>query len=348
MATSPVLDRDARAHTTGSIVRVIHRSAAGEIDLDWPFDRIGEALADPGSTLWVDIETSESDLPRIEALLRDVFHFHPLAIEDALSETHVPKLDDWGEYLYLVFQTLECTASNGVLLSHELDLFLGANYLISCHGVPMDPVASLRRQLERDPSRMNQGADHLLYLLLDAGVDNYMTAIDSLDQQIDEAQEEVFDSATPETLQKIFRVKRSAVKIHRVIAPQREVVNRLARDAYPQIDGPDRVYFRDIYDHLVRLHDISESLRDLVSGALDTYLSAMSNRTNEIMKTLTLVTVMFLPMSFLAGFFGMNFFGENLVLPFRMPRVAFFVLNVLMMATTPVVLWIWAKRRGWF
>ena len=329
-------------------IRIVHRSANGDLSFDMPVDRIPEALADPSTLLWVDIERPELDLVRIESLFRDVFKFHPLAIEDALQETHVPKLDDWGDYLYLVFHGLDFDPKSDHLILHELDLFLGNNYLVSCHAVPMKPVETLLRQLERDPERASKGPDHLLYHLLDQGTDDYLKAIEHLDETIDAAQEEVFAAPTPATLQQIFRIKRSAVKVHRIIAPQREVMNRLARDSYKQIDGPDRVYFRDVYDHLVRLHDISETLRDLITGALDTYLSAISNRTNEIMKTLTLVTVMFLPMSFLAGFFGMNFFGENLVLPFGLPRLTLFWINLGVMLSTPVGLFIWARRRGWF
>lgn len=329
-------------------IHVIYRSPAGELDLDFPVDRIAEAVADPNATLWVDIEHPEHDEPAIERLFREVFHFHPLAIEDALAETHVPKIDDWGDYLYLVFHSLEYDPVIGDMRLHELDLFLGRNYLVTCHAVPMKPIESLRRQIERDPERCARGPDHLLYHILDQGTDDYLSVIKDLDEAIDAAQEEVFDAPTPATLQQIFRIKRAAVKVHRIIAPQREVLNRLARDSYAQIDAPDRVYFRDVYDHLVRLHDISETLRDLISGALDTYLSAISNRTNEIMKTLTLVTVMFLPMSFLAGFFGMNFFGDNLLLPFGLPRLTLFVINFGVMVATPVGLWIWARKRGWF
>lgn len=329
-------------------IRIFHRDAAGKIDMNWPFDKIGEAITDQTCTLWVDIERPDLDLPRIEALFRDVFAFHPLAIEDALKESHVPKLDDWGNYLYLVFHGLDFDPDTDHLRLHELDLFLGMNYLVSCHAVPMKPIDTLRRQIERDPERGCKGPDHLLYHILDLGTEEYLSAITHLDEAIDTAQEEVFEAPTPETLQQIFRVKRSAVKVHRILSPQREVLNRLARDAYPQIDAPDRVYFRDVYDHLVRLHDISETLRDLVSGALDTYLSAISNRTNDIMKTFTLVTVMFLPMSFLAGFFGMNFFGDNMVLPHALPRVAFFWINFLAMVLTPPTIYFWAKRRGWF
>ena len=332
----------------GPCIRIVHRSADGGIDMDWPFERIAEALADAGATLWVDIERPELDLATIETLFRDIFGFHPLAIDDALSESHVPKIDDWGGYLYLVFHGLDFDPESDHLRLNELDLFLGHNYLVSCHAVPMKPIEVLRRQIERDPERASKGPDHLLYHLLDMGTEEYLSAIAHLDEAIDAAQEEVFAAPTPETLQQIFRVKRSAVKVHRILAPQREVLNRLARDAYPQIDASDRVYFRDVYDHLVRLHDISETLRDLISGALDTYLSAISNRTNEIMKTFTLVTVMFLPMSFLAGFFGMNFFGDNMVLPAGLPRVAMFWLNFMVMVGTPPAIWFWARRRGWF
>src|SRR5207248_7574830 len=132
------------------------------------------------------------------------------------------------------------------------------------------------------------------------------------------------------------------------LAPQREVVNRLARDDYDPIPSDHRVYFRDIYDHLVRVHDITESLRDLIAGALDTYLSAISNRTNDIMKTLTLVTVMFLPMSFLAGFFGMNFFGETLAFSSRLPKGLLFTIACLMMVIPPWGMYWWAHRRKWF
>ncbi len=347
MATAEPMNPPAES-SSGMSVRIIHRSASGDLTMDWPFDEIAEAIADPEVMLWVDIERPDAELARVELLFRDVFHFHPLAIEDALRETHVPKLDDWADYLYLVFHELDFDLRTHNLHLHELDIFLGRNYLVTCHSATMKPIESLRRQLERDPERAARGPDHLLYHLLDRGVDDYLTAIEHLDEAIDNAQDEVFATPTPQTLQKIFQIKRAAVKVHRIVSPQREVVNRLARDAYPQIDAPDRVYFRDVYDHLVRVHDISETLRDLVSGALDTYLSVISNRTNEIMKALTLVTVMFLPMSFLAGFFGMNFFGENLVLPFGILRVTLFCLNLLLMAATPFYLWFWARKRGWF
>lgn len=332
-------------------LQVIYRDSSGKIDLHWPPGRIAEAVADEGGTLWVDIsDPGAADNRGVEALLREVFHFHPLAIDDALQETHVPKVDDWGGYLYLVFSSIDFDPETDALRLHELDIFLGPNYLVTYHSEPLAVLDHYRKNVERDPERRVQhGPDHLLYHLLDMAVAEYMPAIEHLDEAIDQAQDEVFDDPTPDTLQRIFRVKRSASRVHRMIGPMREVLNRLARDPYPMIDEPHRVYFRDVYDHLVRLHDVSESLRDLISGGLDTYLSVSSNRTNEIMKTFTLVTVLFLPLNFLVGFFGMNFFGETLgfVSP-TLPKALLFWSSMAMMVATPWVVYRWVKRKGWY
>jgi magnesium transporter len=330
-------------------IRVIHRSGGGAIDLDASPDRIAEFAGDAAGTLWVDILDSGHDSAGIEALLRDVFQFHPLAIEDALRECNVPKVDDWSHYLYLVFHTVDFDPDSDDLRLHELDIFLGSNYLVTYHSEPLAVLDTLRRNLERDDGeRLSRGADHLLYHILDLGAADYLAAIEHLDEAIDTAQDEVFRAPTPETLQTIFRVKRAALRIHRIIAPQREVLNRLARDVYPQIDAADRVYFRDVYDHLVRLHDITETLRDLIGGALDTYLSAISNRTNDVMKALTIVTVMFLPLNVLVGFWGMNFFGDTLAFRWpKLPSALLFGASCLAMAVSPLAIWFWSKRRGW-
>ena len=331
-------------------LRVTYRPHAGALEPDWPADRIAEALADEGGVVWVDVEDPGPDHAAVEALFRDVFRFHPLAIDDALHEQHVPKVDDWSQYLYLVFHSLDFDPDTDDLVLHELDMFLGPNYLVTYHTGPLALLDDQRRQLQRDNGeRLKHGPDHLLYRIFDQGVDAYLAAIEHLDEAIDQAQDEVFRAATPATIQKIFQVKRSALRIHRTIAPQREVLNKLARDEYAQIDAKDRVYFRDVYDHLVRLHDITETLRDLISGALDTYLSALSNRTNEVMKALTVVSLVFLPLNLLAGFWGMNFFADTLAFKApRLPGTLLFVLTLLGMLLSPVAVLALLKRRGWF
>ena len=334
----------------GLRVRVVYRAGSGAIDLNWPAPRIAEAIADNRGTLWVDIENPQEEPAGVESLLRDVFGFHPLAIEDALQETNVPKVDAWDGYLYTVFHALAFDPRTDDLRLHELDIFLGVNFLVTYHARPMPVLERLRQAIERDGGkRLRCGPDHLLYHVYDIGTADYLATIEHLDEAIDAAQDEVFHDPTPATLQKIFQIKRSAMRLHRIIGPQREVFNRLARDLYPQIDAKDRVYFRDVYDHMVRLHDVTEGLRDLISGALDTYLSSIANRTNEVMKTLTVVTVLFLPLNFLVGFFGMNFFGDNIHLAeMRFPHTLVFWGICLAMVASPAGMWLWAKRRGWF
>ena len=341
-----------RPRSSGSLtIRVVHRDEAGAIHLDYPGDRLAETIAVVGGTTWVDIENLDSaHNPRVEALLRDTFHFHPLAIEDALKDVHVPRIDDWGDYLYLAVDTLDFHPETDALQLHELDLFVGANFLVTYHHEPIRVIDRHRRAIAAEPDeRLSQGAGHLLHRLLDEVVDEFIPAIEHLDVAIDDAQNEVFDNATPATLRRIFQVRNAALQLHRVVIPMREVLNRLARDPYPQVRTEDRVYFRDVYDHLVRVLDSVESLRDLIGGALDTYLSIVSNRTNDIMKVLTILNVMFLPMTFLAGFFGMNFFGDTLMFSAPiLPKTVLFWLTVTIMILTPVAMWAVARLRGWF
>ncbi len=299
-----------------AVFRCMYRSGRGNCVLDWPKDRLAEALADPDGTLWVDIEDPDGAcVAEIESLFKDTFGFHPLAIEDALRESNVPKIDDWDRYLYLVFHAIEFDPATDDLTLHELDAFLARNYLVTYRTRPMPLVERVRKTISHDAeNRMRRRPDHILYLLLDQGVADHLSAIEHLDEAVDSIMDVVLEKPIPETLQRIFQIKRSTAKLYRVIVPQREVVNRLTRDPYSQIGDRDRVYFRDVYDGLVRLHDLTEAIRDLVSGAIDTYLSVSANRTNSVMKTLTIVTVLFLPLNFVVGFFGMNFFGANIEL----------------------------------
>jgi magnesium transporter len=330
-------------------VRIVYRDTTGSIRFDWPTDRLREAVDDAGGTVWVDIDDRGSaSLAAVEALLRDVFGFHPLAIEDALKESHIPRVDDWGDHLYIVFHSIDFDPRSTHLRFHELDIFLGPNYVVTYHSDPLEFLEQDRRNIERDPeNRLRHGPDHLLYHFLDLAVAQLIPAIERLDMAIDAAQEEVFGRPTPRTLQSIFRVKRSALKLYRVLSPEREVLNKLARDTYRPIAQEHRVYFRDVYDHIVRVHDLTESLRDLISGALDTYLSAVSNRTNDIMKALTTVTVIFLPLGFITSFWGMNFFAENLSFHTPLPRPFLFITSCLLMVGGFVWLTYLARRRGW-
>lgn len=346
-----VADEPVLAHKHTANIRCIYRSGTGECALDWPFERLGEALADADGTLWVDIEDPDGAcVAEIDALFREVFKFHPLAIEDALRDANVPKLDDWDRYLYLVFHAVDFDPDTDELRLQELDIFLARNYLVTYRTCPMSMVERVRKNIQADAAnRLRRRPDHILYLLLDHGVNDHLTAIEHLDAAIDAIMDIVLDRAVPQTLQRIFQIKRSVARLYRVIVPQREVANRLTRDPYPQIGDRDRVYFRDVYDGLVRLHDLTEGIRDLVSGAIDTYLSVSANRTNEIMKTLTIVTVLFLPLNFVVGFFGMNFFGANIEIErFWSLHTLLFVLGCTVMVSAAIGIWLWGRHRGWY
>jgi magnesium transporter len=306
-------------------------------------EEFDEALKQPDTLLWVDLDGEPLEV--CEPILREVFGFHPLAVDDALKESHVPKVDDWDTYLYVVLHAVVPERGDQVGLDTlELDTFLGANYLVTHRTRPIAAVERLWTACQRDERHLKKGSTHLLYTLADELVADYMPVVEEFDEAIDRIEDQVFSAATPSLLEQIFALKRALLHLRRIIVPQREVLNKLARGDYAVIDAKDRIFFRDVYDHLVRLHDIAESLRDLVGGALDIYLSVINNRMNDVMKTLTVITTLFMPVSFLAGFFGMNFFQATIPFEAWTGRVAF----GLMMATMillPLGMFLWMRRR---
>lgn len=327
------------------MIRTLYYSPEGGLIHFLTFEELPEVVKRGAGLLWVDFEDTppESDEP----LLRQVFGFHPLAIDDALQETHVPKLDDWDAYLYIVLNAIKLIEdSPGEIELLELDVFVGKHYLVTHHDQHIAAIDNTMQAIERDDRYLKNGADRLLYRLIDELVNQYMPVVEHLDTAIDQAEDQIFNGPGPHTLEKIFSLKRTVLQLRRVIGPQREVLNKLARDEYAVIEPRTRVYFRDIYDHLVRMQDLIESIRDLVSGVLDTYLSVVNNRMNDIMKTLTIITTFFMPISFIASFFGMNYFAPATPLEAWTSRPAFFVILALTLLT-PLAMYSWIRRRGW-
>jgi len=295
--------------------------------------------------LWVDFV---DEPPEIAEPILQGFNFHPLAIDDALQETHIPKLDDWNDYLYIVLNYMHTKSAGKDWETEidELDVFLGPNYVVTHHDHPIPSLDATWTSCQRDPRNAQEGADHLLYKIVDNIVADYMPIVEKIDEAIDKIEDEVFDRPQPRTLERLFALKRILLSMRRILLPQREVLNKLARDDFAVIDPHDRIFFRDIYDHIVRLHDLNESLRDLVSGALDTYLSVMNNRMNEVMKTLTIITTVFMPISFITGFFGMNFFEPVANLVGWTAQGAFYLILAIT-AITPLTMLIWMRRQTW-
>lgn len=327
------------------MIRSLYYKPGQPIRTEIPPSEFPRLIRDRKGTLWVDFigEPEELATPVLKS-----FGFHPLAIDDALQETHTAKIDDWGDHLYMVFNILNYKHEHGVFESEldELDIFLGQNYIITFHDQLITAVEDAWTACQRDIRHVQDGPDHLLYRIVDSLVMSYMPLVEQIDTQIDQIEDQIFDRPRREILEQIFALKRILLTMRRILLPQREVLNKLARDDYRVIDPKDRVFFRDIYDHLVRLHDLNESLRDLVSGAMETYLSVTNNRMNEIMKVLTIITTFFMPITFITGFFGMNFF-EPVAHLVGWTSQQVFLGTLAFMIGLPIVMYFWMRSRTW-
>ncbi|HZP58474.1 MAG TPA: magnesium/cobalt transporter CorA [Dehalococcoidia bacterium] len=289
------------------MIRSAYRDAAGDVRFDLAPEALRRAACDESGLLWVDLEAE----PRAsgEPLLRDVFGFHELTIDDCYNTLiDPPKVDDYRRYLFLIVHAVRYDEAAQRLGTTELDLYLGAHFVVTFHHLPLRSVDDVWRRAERRNLVLDDGADFLAHALIDVVVDEFHPVVETLDEQVALIEEVVIDRPQRETLQEVLRLKRNAQRLKRSILPQRDVVNRFSRGEYPHLVRPERLmYFRDVYDHTVRVEETIEGLRDLADSALNTYLSAVNNRINEVMKTLAIVTVIFLPLTLIAGIYGTNF-----------------------------------------
>lgn len=325
------------------MIRSIYFPPKGTPKRDLSPSEMVEILKEPDSLLWVSIERSEPE--DAGKILQDVFHFHPLAIEDCQSIGYQPsKVDDFNAYLFMIFHALAPNLDFRELQTVEINVFVGPNYLVTSHHAElMPPVEAVWKRINRDERVYSNGSDFLCHAILDALVDDYMPVLDLMDEEIESLEDQVLSKPEPQTLARILSLKHSVMTLRRIVAPQRETINRLSRDDFPQIDHQSQIYFRDIYDHLVRIQDLSESIRDIVSGTLDIYLNSTSLRLNEVMKALTIVSTIFLPLSFVAGVYGMNFE----YIPELSWRWGYAYAWVIFIAIFAGML-IFFKKRGWF
>ncbi len=327
------------------MIRSLYYSQDTGLQTDYKVAEFAHILKEKVGFLWVDFEDTPPETD--EPILREIFGFHPLAVDDALQESHVPKLDDWSSYLYIVLHAVIFDRENEDHVDTlELDIFLGENYIVTHHDQNISGIDRVWNSCLRDDRFWKSGPDYLFYRIADEVVASYMPVVEALDEEIDQTEDQVFVKPTEQMLERIFSLKRAGLHLRRVIGPQREVLNKLARDDYKVIDAPVKVYFRDVYDHLVRLYDLTESIRDLVSGTLDTYLSVINNRMNDIMKTLTVITTLFMPISFLTGFFGMNFFQPVAPLQTWTGMMAFMI-TLAIFVSVPIAMVFWIRSKGW-
>jgi magnesium transporter len=273
------------------------------------------------------------------------FHLHPLAMEDVVNVHQRPKVDRYGEQLFI---TLRMDARGPQLRTEQVSLFVGRGFVITFLEDPGDCFDSVRRRLrESDGIIRRRGADYLAYALLDAAVDSYFPLLETFGDQLDALEDEVLLTPTPAAVARIHEAKHQLRTLRRIIWPLRDAMNELARDASTVVADETRVYFRDLYDHTVQIIDIVETYREIGSDLIDLYLSSQSNRMNEIMRVLTVISTIFMPLSFIVGVYGMNFNTDS---PWNMPELnwtfGYPIIWALLLAVSAGFL-VYFYRRGW-
>ncbi len=315
------------------MIRVTHLSEDGQTLVSGD-----ERLLDHPGLKWVDVEgpTEANLLP-----LADRFGIHRLAVEDCLHLDQRPKLEEYPNHLLIVLHGFSAEqADPAALTMHELHFLLGKDFVITVHELPNEAIADALRRFQTDPAKtFGRGADFIAYAVADALVDRNFPLIDAFQAEIEGLEEQVFEYPVKEQLQRIFALKRSLVDYRKVLSPQRDVVSALARNGLDYIQHRTTLYFRDIYDHLVRVYEGLEASREMLANARDAWVSSMSNRTNDVSKQLTVVATIFLPLSFVTGFFGQNFEVLSSAGNFWIMLVSVFAIPLLMMA--------WFRYKGW-
>jgi len=318
----------------------------GDLHRDLSEEDISVAFQRKEGLLWVDIsENTEQD----GEFLSRVFGFHPLVIEDCLSKNiHPPKVDDFGSYIFFIVHGVNYTVESDIVETTELAIFLGPNFVVSSHDFPFYSVQSVSRLVESDGRPMKRGPDFLAYTIVDTLVNNVMPTVDAMNDVTENIEEEVIRYPQQSTLEAILKLKRSILRLHRVMSPQRELLNRLSRREFPVISDEATVFYRDIYDHIVTIEDLIQSLRDRADNTIATHLSSVANRQNETMRVLSIVATIFLPLTLLAGVYGMNFgYMPDLGWHWGYFTVVGFIGTVILTALW--FLWIrsWLARRRW-
>ena len=319
----------------------VYRNGSDTVEEYHEVDVIPELLKDENLIFWVDFEgPTDAD----DHVLLDVFRFHPLTVEDCRANRHHPKVEEFPDYLYFIVHAIRKDSSPDRFNTVELDGFLGRNYVVTYHHESFSSVDRVKQSIRVSPVTCQRGAPYILHHIIDNIVDEYLPVMDDFDERINALEDDIFSlgRANKEILEEILGLKRSLLRVKRISSKQLEVLYRMSHGQFQLINGPVLPFFRDIFDHLVRVTDLAESYRDLISGSLEAYLSVVSNRLNEIMKVLTIFSAIMLPLTFIAGVYGMNFE----YMPELHSRYGYYTVWVIMVLVAVGMLY-YFKRKGW-
>ncbi|HEU4713360.1 MAG TPA: magnesium/cobalt transporter CorA [Pyrinomonadaceae bacterium] len=320
---------------------LVYRKGDEKVEEGVTVDQLPALLKDPSVMIWVDMESPTSEDERV---LLDIFRFHPLTVEDCRENRHYPKIEEFPGYIYFIVHGVRADTSPDRFNTIELDGFLGPNYVITYHHDMFRSINEVKQLLRTSPVGCQRGPAFLLHQILDRVVDYYSPVLDDFDDRIDRLEDDIFTAKNPNNriLAEIMDLKRSVLRLRRISVKQMDVVLRMSRGEFHLIPEELRPFYRDIHDHLVRVVDLAESYRDLISGSLEAYLSVVSNRLNEIMKVLTIFSAIMLPLTFIAGVYGMNF--DNM--PELHSRYGYYATWGLMIVVAFLMLFFF-WRRGW-
>ncbi|HEX6278385.1 MAG TPA: magnesium/cobalt transporter CorA [Pyrinomonadaceae bacterium] len=324
----------------------VYRKGAHQVEEGFAIDALPELLNEPSNTVWVDLrgETPEQ-IEEAKYILLDIFNFHPLTVEDCVETRNQPKVEVFPSYLYFIIHAIKSGETGPAnFVTKELDGYLGSNYVVTFHAQRFQSIKAVKSQIRSNHFACSRGPAYLLHQLLDNIVDHYMPIVDEFDRAINELEDRVFDMRRSDTavLEEVMDLRRSVARLRRISARQLEVLYRISHGEFPQIPEHILPFFRDVHDHLQRISDLAESYRDLVSGLFDIHFSVVANRTNDVMKTLAVLSAIVLPLSLIAGIYGMNF--ENM--PELKSTYGYF-LTLGIMAVVAIVLLFYFWRRGW-
>ena len=299
------------------------------------------AYIDTPPVTWINIDGLH-DVALIEKIGQH-FGIHPLTLADIVNTGHRPKAEDFENYLYVVIKMLVYDEARQQITSDQVSLIIGENYLLSFQELPGDVFVAVRERIRRAKGRIRKsGCDYLAYALMDAVVDHYFVILEQLGDHIERMEAELLEKPSTQTLQQIHHLKREMVFLRKQVWPLREAISFLIKDESSLIQDSTRIFLRDVHDHCIYVSDTIESLRDLLSGLLDLYMSSVSNRMNEVMKVLTIIATIFIPLTFIAGIYGMNFkFMPELEWRWSYPLLWLILIAIF------VVMIFYFKRRKW-
>jgi len=316
-------------------------SANDALVTDVTWDRIREFLARPDGVLWVDLEAPTDDEFRI---LAEVFRFHPLAIEDAHKETELPKVDIYDGYAYLVLHRIHVDFDTRRVSPREMDIFISDHYLVTVHEEQSQSTAEVAARIDHSPALLACGPDVVMHDIVDRIVDRYLPVLDRWEDEIDELEEGILTENEREAvLEKALRLRHEVADLRKSLGPQRDILQKLSRRDIPHVTEKTALYFRDVYDHLIRIGHTLETHREHIASLFEAYMAMASNRMNMIMKRLTSLATLFLPLSFVAGVYGMNF--EHM--PGQDWRYGFVMVCLIMGGMAISMLWFF-KKEGWW